>query len=312
MENVGNKEAPVAYSNEQVIELLKQQRSKCAGYMAWDSKIADAIMETELVIPTPTSIREGCVVRTKEDVYSHTEQVGKGDSKNLGKETYTVNKVKYWKQGEGNIVYGVKSDKRNHQVWHHENDLEIVSPSPTPTVRETPKVICFCGSTRFANEFMIQRWECEKRGIITFGINILPDNYFAEGNAHGAEQEGVKHVLDELHKRKIDLSDSVFVLNVGGYIGESTRNEINYAQSVGKPIVYLESPNSEQNVKVCDANEDAQGTESLANKNNLREAQKEAVEGVYSRPECIHVYCSQADYCKDNNACACPQSNQSK
>lgn len=105
---------------------------------------------------------------------------------------------------------------------------------------DKPKVVCFCGSTRFAEYFMIKRWELEKQGIITFGINILPNNYFAEGNAHGAEQEGVKHILDELHKRKIDLSDEVYVLNVGGYIGESTRNEINYAESIGKPIIYLE------------------------------------------------------------------------
>lgn len=103
------------------------------------------------------------------------------------------------------------------------------------------KIVCFCGSTRFAEYFMVERWKLEKQGIITLGINILPDNYFAEGNAHGAEQEGVKHILDELHKRKIDISDEVFILNVGGYIGESTRNELNYAMSIGKPVKYLET-----------------------------------------------------------------------
>lgn len=107
---------------------------------------------------------------------------------------------------------------------------------------EKPKVVCFCGSTRFAEWFMIKRWELEKQGIITLGINILPDNYFAEGNSHGAEQEGVKEILDELHKRKIDLSDEVFILNVNGYIGESTRSEIEYANSIGKIIKYLEHP----------------------------------------------------------------------
>ncbi len=45
--------------------------------------------------------------------------------------------------------------------------------------------------------------------------------------------------LDELHLRKIDLADEVFILNVGGYIGESTRKEIEYAQRQGKPIKYL-------------------------------------------------------------------------
>lgn len=102
-----------------------------------------------------------------------------------------------------------------------------------------PKIVCFCGSTRFAYEFMLHRWQMEKRGIITLGINILPDGYFKDGNAHGAEQENVKHILDELHLRKIDISDEVFVINVGGYIGDSTRNEINYAIKIGKPIKYL-------------------------------------------------------------------------
>jgi cell division protein FtsB len=61
---------------------------------------------------------------------------------------------------------------------------------------------------------------------------------------HG-EQAGCtpeqKIALDELHKRKIDLADEVLVLNVGGYIGESTRSEIEYARKLGKPVRYLES-----------------------------------------------------------------------
>ncbi len=104
------------------------------------------------------------------------------------------------------------------------------------------KIVCFCGSTRFATTFMIERWNLEKQGIITLGINILPNGYFKE-NHHGAEQEGVKDILDELHKRKIDISDEVVILNVDGYIGESTRSELEYAKSIGKPISYLETPN---------------------------------------------------------------------
>jgi hypothetical protein len=121
--------------------------------------------------------------------------------------------------------------------------LEKIINAPAPALPQPatkPKVVCFCGSTRFAEWFMIKRWELEKQGIITFGINILPDGYFEGEGHHGAEQEGVKHILDELHKRKIDLSDEVFILNVGGYIGESTRNELEYAKSIGKPVFYLE------------------------------------------------------------------------
>jgi len=51
---------------------------------------------------------------------------------------------------------------------------------------------------------------------------------------------GTKAKLDELHLRKIDLADEVLILNVDGYIGESTRNELNYAKSKGKKIRFLE------------------------------------------------------------------------
>ena len=49
-----------------------------------------------------------------------------------------------------------------------------------------------------------------------------------------------KEMLDDMHKRKIDLADEIFVINVGGYIGESTKSEIEYAKSMGKKINYLE------------------------------------------------------------------------
>lgn len=102
------------------------------------------------------------------------------------------------------------------------------------------KIVCFCGSTKFAQTFMIERWKLEKKGIITLGINILPNGYFEGENHHGAEQEGVKEILDELHKRKIDICDEVIILNVDGYIGESTRSELEYAKSINKSIKYLE------------------------------------------------------------------------
>ena len=49
-----------------------------------------------------------------------------------------------------------------------------------------------------------------------------------------------KAMLDDMHKRKIDMADEIFVINVGGYIGESTRSEIEYAIQTGKPVHYLE------------------------------------------------------------------------
>lgn len=52
--------------------------------------------------------------------------------------------------------------------------------------------------------------------------------------------EGTKEMLDDMHKAKISIADEIFVINVGGYIGSSTRSEIEYAQAAGKPIRYLE------------------------------------------------------------------------
>lgn len=49
-----------------------------------------------------------------------------------------------------------------------------------------------------------------------------------------------KEMLDDMHKRNIDMADSIYVINVCGYIGESTRSEIEYAQNHGKKISYLE------------------------------------------------------------------------
>ena len=48
-------------------------------------------------------------------------------------------------------------------------------------------------------------------------------------------------MLDEMHRQKIDMSDEIYVINLGGYIGESTKSEIEYAQEKKKKISYLES-----------------------------------------------------------------------
>jgi hypothetical protein len=109
-----------------------------------------------------------------------------------------------------------------------------------------PKIVCICGSTRFADLHAIKRWELEKTGKhICLMINYLPPWYaeqeFGEGkNDHFGEASGLKEDLDQLHFRKIDISDEVFVINKDGYIGESTRNEIEYAKKLGKKINYLE------------------------------------------------------------------------
>lgn len=110
---------------------------------------------------------------------------------------------------------------------------------------EFPQIICICGSTRFADLHAVARWEYERDGKnICLMINYLPGWYAKQrgwsGHDHIGEASGTKEALDELHKRKIDLCDWVFVINSQGYIGDSTRSEIEYAESLGKPVEYLE------------------------------------------------------------------------
>ena len=105
------------------------------------------------------------------------------------------------------------------------------------------KVICLCGSTRFTSEMLFIQWRLSKQGNVVLGWNALPDWYYiGEDKTHIADQEGeeVKRVIDETHLRKIDLSDEVLVLNIDGYVGESTTNEILYALKMGKLVKFLE------------------------------------------------------------------------
>jgi hypothetical protein len=100
-----------------------------------------------------------------------------------------------------------------------------------------PPIVCLCGSTRFVDEFNRQRRDLTRAGQIVLAIEIVTSQAAADDPQH-ADPE-LKARLDELHKRKIDLADYVLILNVGGYIGESTRTEITYAAQHGKPIRYL-------------------------------------------------------------------------
>lgn len=105
--------------------------------------------------------------------------------------------------------------------------------------QERPMVVCLSGSTRFIEKMAIAAWEFEKCGVIALGCHLLPASYGAMPD-HQGEREGVARILDALHLRKIDLADRLHVMNVDGYIGESTRREIEYATQLGKPVTYYE------------------------------------------------------------------------
>lgn len=112
----------------------------------------------------------------------------------------------------------------------------------TEKERITAPIVCLCGSTRFTGEMLVKQWELTKQGNIVVSWCALPDSYFeCEDKTHIGDQEGVKTIVDDVHKRKIALCDEVFVLNIDGYIGESTRSEIDYAKKIGKPIKYWQA-----------------------------------------------------------------------
>lgn len=97
------------------------------------------------------------------------------------------------------------------------------------------KVVTLCGSTKFKDQYMATAKECTLKGEI-----VLMCNLFGHSGDDIVWTDGIKEMLDDIHKEKILMSDYIFVLNVGGYIGESTRSEIEFAHSLGKEVKYLE------------------------------------------------------------------------
>lgn len=103
------------------------------------------------------------------------------------------------------------------------------------------EVVVLCGSTRFKADFERETRRLGLEGKIVLSVSMfghsgdLPPEACTDGHP-------TKTALDELHKRKIDLAHRVLVINPGGYIGTSTRSEIEYAAWAEKPIDYLVSP----------------------------------------------------------------------
>ena len=98
------------------------------------------------------------------------------------------------------------------------------------------KVVTLCGSTRFKDEYLAVQKRLTLEGNIVISVGL-----FGHSGDDEVWTEGTKAMLDDMHKRKIDMADEIFVINVGGYIGESTRSEIDYARTNGKVVKYLES-----------------------------------------------------------------------
>lgn len=104
------------------------------------------------------------------------------------------------------------------------------------------KVITLCGSTRFRDAFLETQKKLTLEGNIVISVGLFGhagDSEVWEGMPEDALTR-TKIMLDDMHKRKIDMADEIFVINVGGYIGQSTASEIAYARSTGKTVRYLE------------------------------------------------------------------------
>lgn len=106
----------------------------------------------------------------------------------------------------------------------------------------TYPVVTLCGSTRFKDEFMEVQKNLTLQGYIVISVGLFGhsgDNEVWDGMDEGTLSK-TKEMLDDMHKRKIDMADEIFVINVGGYIGDSTRSEIEYAKARGILVRYLE------------------------------------------------------------------------
>lgn len=104
------------------------------------------------------------------------------------------------------------------------------------------KVITLCGSTRFKKQFMEAQKRLTLAGYIVISVGLFGhagDQEVWDGMDEGTLSK-TKEMLDDMHKRKIDMADEIYAINVGGYIGDSTRSEIQYAEAHGKPVRYYE------------------------------------------------------------------------
>lgn len=98
------------------------------------------------------------------------------------------------------------------------------------------KIITLCGSTKFKDEFMAVQKRLTLEGVIVLSVGVFGHS------DNEVWSEDMKIMLDKMHKVKIDMADEIFVVNVGGYIGSSTRGEIDHAIQTGKSVKYLVCP----------------------------------------------------------------------
>lgn len=104
-------------------------------------------------------------------------------------------------------------------------------------------IITLCGSTRFRDMFMYMQKELTLAGYIVISVGCF-GHYETDEDAKRITEN--KEMLDAMHKRKIDMAEAIYVINPGGYIGDSTASEIKYAREHYKKVYYLIPPKEEK------------------------------------------------------------------
>lgn len=112
---------------------------------------------------------------------------------------------------------------------------------PTPNWKYP--VVCICGSTRFKKETLEMAEKLSIEGHVILMVNCW-NHADAFHEPQNEKDKAVKAMLDDMHLQKIRMSDYVLVMNIGGYIGKSTKAEIEYAKKIGKPIKWIEKHDS--------------------------------------------------------------------
>lgn len=136
---------------------------------------------------------------------------------------------------------------------------------------DRPVIVCLCGSTRFWRTFQKAGLQETLAGKIVLSIGAASgtdDEHF--GNLPQEEYDRIKEQLDRLHLHKVELAHEVLILNVGGYIGESTQRELDYARSLGRVIRYWEHP---IDCEYCRLKEDLEDAEAMRDRTHGAESE---------------------------------------
>lgn len=135
-------------------------------------------------------------------------------------------------------IYNCPEEERNARILQLSKAYGVKvkgnEENKIKTISTKPKIITLCGSTKFKMEFEAKNKELTLAGNIVISVACFGHS----GDTFTDEQ---KVLLDEIHKRKIDLADAIYVINKDGYIGASTRSEIEYAKAHGKEIIFMEA-----------------------------------------------------------------------